>query len=213
MEDCAGSVQAIRVRLAKLDESGAPLAGAGNVYSSKGLVSLQFTPEYEEGEEQTQKNGAGEICIQYKDEDRLKRINLELVICTPDPELHALLAGGDLVTDGGDVIGYNYPAVGSSPNPNGVSIEAWSKAIVDGHIAEDRPYIRWVFPRVKFRVGQKTLENSPMTHPFTGAGEENPAWLDGPANDWPHIDGRMAGFARDDAIPDATCGATALLAS
>jgi hypothetical protein len=59
---------------------------------------MSFTPEYEDGEEITEKAADGTVCVSYKAPDRLKRVTMELAICEPDPELTALLAGGVLLT-------------------------------------------------------------------------------------------------------------------
>jgi predicted outer membrane repeat protein len=59
---------------------------------------MSFTPEYEDGEEITEKAADGTVCVSYKAPDRLKRATMELAICEPDPELSALLAGGVLLS-------------------------------------------------------------------------------------------------------------------
>lgn len=216
MDLCAGSLQFVRARVARLAADGKPLVGAGNVYVTK-AVRLSWDPDIAEGEEFEQKNGAGEICINFKDDDRLKGLNMQFQICNPDPWLHAMLAGGQLLTEGADVVGYQYPRVGETANPDGVSIEGWAKAITGGKPDPDFPYFRWVFPRVTFRIGEKALENAIMSHPFVGYGTENSEWYDGPANDWYDLTDQaalaVAQFARDEEIPDATCGAEALAAS
>ena len=61
-------------------------------------MRMSFTPEYEDGEEITEKAANGTVCVSYKAPDRLKRVTMELAICEPDPELTALLAGGVLLT-------------------------------------------------------------------------------------------------------------------
>ena len=59
---------------------------------------MSFTPEYEDGEEITEKAADGTVCVSFKAPDRLKRATMELAICEPDPELTALLAGGVLLS-------------------------------------------------------------------------------------------------------------------
>lgn len=215
--DCAGSVQMCRTRVARLDTDGQPLAGDGNLYVSDAVVRFAMTPEVTAGTDFESLNGCGEACVTFKDCDRIKRWNLEIEVCTPDPYLEELFAGGDLVTFGGEVVGYMPSNVGAQPCPDGVSLEMWSKAVVDGALASTKPYWRWVLPRTKWQFGARELSNTVLANPFTGFSEENDNWLDGPANDWFTIADqgvdRSWARARDSELPDATCGAVALVAS
>jgi len=39
-------------------------------------MRVSFTPEYEDGDEITEKNAAGEVCVTYKAPDTLKRATM-----------------------------------------------------------------------------------------------------------------------------------------
>lgn len=212
---CTGTIQLCRLRLARIDTDGTPLAGAGNLYVTDQQISLSVGVEISEGDDFEQKSGCGAICVTFKDCDRIKRLTLSLSLCTPEPELtQLLLPDGELLVDGsGNTRGFAYPRIGEPDCPAGVSIEAWVKNIEDGSQHPDFPYIRFVFPRTFWQIGEKTLENAIIVHNFTGFGEENQNWLDGPANDWPYTSDRVAQYAFDEEPPDAACGATALVAS
>ncbi len=93
----AASLQGVALRLSRLDESGNPMTGLNNCYVTKAFMRVSFTPEYEEGDETTEKNAAGEVCMTYKAPDTLKRATMEIAICEPDPEITELLAGGVLL--------------------------------------------------------------------------------------------------------------------
>ncbi len=94
----AASVQGAAIRVTRLSASGALLTGDLDSYTTSAFLRMSFTPEYEDGEEITEKAADGTVCVSYKAPDRLKRVTMELAICEPDPELTALLAGGVLLT-------------------------------------------------------------------------------------------------------------------
>lgn len=97
--DCPGSLQAVAIRITRLTDAGAIVAGAGGMIESEGLITFTSEPEVEAGEDFSQKNAAGGFCSTYKDDDQIKWMNHELTICGPDPEIHELLLGGDLFYD------------------------------------------------------------------------------------------------------------------
>lgn len=312
--DNAGSVYAIGSRFTRLDDDGSPLAGVGNAYVSKAIVTAGIGLEYQDGEEVTQRNGAGQICVSYRAPDSLVRGTItDLQFCSPDPYIKAFLIGGAVITraataevqtvtitgtptggtfsltfDGqtasgiaynanaaavqtalealsnlipgdvtvtggpgpgapytvtfagtlGDVpqmtavgaftggtapavavttgtpgsnltaIGYRAPEVGEDPLPNGVSVELWSRAVVDGAFATELPYIHWVIPRARLRLSD-TLSlgaEDAMTPTFEGYEIQNPNWGDGPEGDWPYASDRVWQYARVATVPDFTRG-------
>lgn len=198
----AGSLFALGMRFARLAPNGAPLVGADNAYQTDSLVQMQFGLEYEEGEEIIQRNGAGRICLTYKAPDSLKRAAISgLQFCTPDPNVLEFLIGGEVIEDGdGNQIGYRAPEVGSEPTPNGVSIELWTRAIIEGAYSG---YFRWVFPRVFLRPsGDWTASGSDAMVPeFEGFGTQNPNWGDGPTNDWDYESDRVWQYVQTEDFP------------
>lgn len=215
--DCAGSLQVVRMRVAKLAADGAPAVGAGNLYVTSSLIRISAEPTITEGEEFEQKNGAGDVCVSFLGDDTLKRLAMELDICTPDPELIAMLTGASLVHEdggGGDTVGFQFPAIGDSIQGGFVSIEAWTRAIVDDVQDDVYPYWRWVFPKTRWRLGTNELANAILTPRLVGRGYGNDTWGNGPANDWDNIAledaDRVLNVARDDlALPAAACSAQA----
>lgn len=212
--DCSGSLQVCALRVTRLEPNGVPDPGAGNIYTTDALVLLTPTAVYTDGDDLEQKNGCGSICMSFKDCDRFKRVDAELQLCAPDPELHELLLGGDLISLAGDSIGFAMPEVGGSCH-DGVSVEAWTKAWDGDSQATERPYWRWVMPRTYWRLGAKNMENALMTNPLTGFGVENPNFFDGPANDIPDtsVSHRAFYWFRDTALPTVQCGTSTLVAS
>jgi len=154
---------------------------------------VSFTPEYEEGDEITEKAADGTVCVVYKSPDTLKRITMELAICEPDPELTQLLSGGLLLrknlgsyaSPDRKSIGWSSPAVGDDPAANGVAIETWSHAIKDGKKSATLPYFHWVFPYVKVRQsGDRVIENGLLANTFEGYGLGNSLFGSGLDERW-----------------------------
>lgn len=206
--DNAASVSGSHIRVTALDATGKFLETEKASYVTQSFISVSFTPEYEDGDEFTQKNAAGGVCVTFKAPDTLKRINLSVAICDPNPELTSLLGGGVTLGASATVEGWAAPKVGEDPTPNGVAIEVWSKAIVDGKPAATKPYWHWIFPYAKMREsGERVVQNDILATEFEGwsvgnlkfaAGPGAPAWA------YPQVADRPYSYARTDSVPAAT---------
>lgn len=88
-------------------------------------------------------------------------------------------------TAGPGQVGYQEPALGIVGNPNGVSLEFWTKAIVGGYQASVLPFYHWVLPRVVgMHTTPRTINNQNTATIMEGQAWENPNWGDGPDNTW-----------------------------
>jgi hypothetical protein len=165
------------------------------VYLTGGFISFQFTPEYSEGDEIEIKNAAGETCVYYKLPDTLKNVGLSMSICDPDPVLTQMLVGGEVLTAGGTstfapsgtdagdmvAIGYASELAGAVANPNGVAVEVWADAVVNGRSASRAPFWHYLFPSAQFRLdGDRVIENGNLATAFAGTGTGNEAFGSGP---------------------------------
>lgn len=108
-------------------------------------------------------------------------------------------------------IGYKAPELGVTPNPNGISLEFWTRAILDGGNAPDLPYMHWVVPRAQLRLADNfTLDAESALQPvFQGTSTQNPNWGAGPEDDWPvnlTPADRVWQFVRVASIPDLSRG-------
>jgi len=216
-QEYAASIQGVSIRVTRLDSAGNLLTGPADSYTTSAFMRISFTPEYEEGDEITEKGANGVVCVTYKAPDTLKRITMELAICEPDPELSALLSGGLLlrknVGSSGDSdvksVGWAAPGVGDDPAGNGVAIEAWSHAVKDGKRAGALPYFHWIFPYAKFRQsGDRVIENGLMANTFEGYGLGNAAFQSGIDGRWefPVAAERPYAYARTDWAPTGLSG-------
>ena len=216
-QDYAASIQGVSIRVTRLDANGNLLNGPGDSYVTSAFMRLSFTPEYEEGDEITEKSANGTVCVTYKSPDTLKRITMELAICEPDPELSNLVSGGLLLrknlgtfgAPNNQSIGWAAPGVGDDPAGNGVAIEAWSHAVKDGKKAGTLPYFHWVFPYAKLRQsGDRVLENGLLANTFEGYGLGNANFGSAPDGRWefPTASERPYSYARTSYAPQGLKG-------
>jgi hypothetical protein len=205
--DHASSVQAVALRATKLNADGTPVVGENNSYVTNAFARIGFTPEYDEGEEIQERAADGTLCTYYKADDVLKRVAMEVAVCKPEPEIYELLAGGTLLQETTEIVGWASPGIGEIATPNGIALEVWSKAIVGGKLASVNPYFHYVFPIVKLRPdGERALENGIMANVFNGFAFENPAFGDGPTGDWPYSVESAYQWARRPSAPTGIQG-------
>jgi hypothetical protein len=215
-QDYAASVQGVAIRVTELTNTGSLKSQS---YTSKSFIRVSFTPEYEEGDEITEKNADGTVCITFKAPDTLKRVTMEIAVCDPDPILSAMLSGGVVLA--GDVDGDTEPLgwasaqVGEDPSGDGVAVEVWSRAIVDGKPANPNPYFHWVFPYVKTRLsGDRVIENGLLANTYEGFGVGNSQFGEGPDQTttgdtswrWPSVTDRPYMYARSGHYPEVARG-------
>jgi hypothetical protein len=188
------SVKAKVIRLTKVDECGEVIYGVCSTIVSDGFISIQSSPELEEGEEFTQKNAWGDLCVNDKDADRLKRFNLTIELCQVDPALLSFFIGSDTIESGGEVIGAQ---VGENVAEDGFSLEAWTK-VAGGACGTAGAWIYWLWPWVtNGSLGDFTLENGPLTMTVNantlgapasyGQGPYEPPGLMVPVNEGRHL--------------------------
>lgn len=111
-------------------------------------------------------------------------------------------------------IGYRAPETGVVANPNGVSLEFWSRAIIGSANAQSLPFIHWVLPLCRLTpAGTWSISGTAAMVPeFEGTASQSEGWDDGPLNDWLFPSDRVWQFAREAALPDFSVGLTTVLA-
>ncbi len=187
-QEYASSVMGAALRVTRLLSDGSLATGPSASYVlNSDFISLSFTPEYEEGDEHTQK----------------------IAICNPDPEFSEIIAGGTLLESAGQVVGYAPPPVGVDGNPYGSAIEVFSLALVNGKPSGANRYWRWVLPYAIMRPsGDRAIENGLLATTFTGWAVGNDEFDTGPdsANPWPFISDRPYQYARTNVAPVGSHG-------
>lgn len=173
--DGASSVQGTWLRVTRLLING-NIDTTYPVLNTRGFISARFSPQFLTGDEITEKAADGSICVTYKADDSLTRLDFAMSLCVPDPEIVALLAGGCVVKNAaGEVVGYTSVPVGAAVG-NPVAVEIWSIANIGGKPASDKPYWHWVFPYVKVRYeGDREFSNSLLANQFSGQAVGNTA--------------------------------------
>jgi hypothetical protein len=112
-------------------------------------------------------------------------------------------------TAGPGTVGYAAPNLRVGGNPNGVSMEIWTLASVNGNPATTGggPYRRWVWPWTRnFRQDARTIDSSIMANQFLGEAYENTQWGTGPKADWPLLSTQVFQRARESRFPNPSVG-------
>lgn len=201
--DHANSFQAVAMRVTTLNANSTVFTGSGGSWITNQFISVGFTPTYQAGADAAQLAADGTLCADFKSPDVLRYAALSVAICNPEPELRNLMSGGETFSPGGasPVVGYGAPLHGVQATPNGVSLECWSRAVVNGKQASANPYWYWVFPYAQmWPTGETTLENGYPAIVFTGYAFGNSSWsaIDGA---WPWDTSRAYAFARAATTP------------
>jgi hypothetical protein len=206
--DGAGSVYALGMRVTVLNQAGGFATGPRAMYVSDALVRIDFTLNYSDPDEITRTSGAGKVCLRHQAPPQVTGLSIDAFeICSEDPMLEQMLSGGVVFENGaGAPIGYQAPQVGADPTPNGVAVEAFSAAILDGEYAPDLPYMHWAFPRLRLRQTGRSLQNDALGPTFEGTGSQNPNFGDGPAGDFDQDSTAVYQWFRVPGIPAPTGG-------
>lgn len=152
------------MRLIQLDSCGNPVTGASGLQViTKGFISLQLQPQYEDGTSQRQKLADGSLCVADEDPDSLVFNQLTFDFCGVCPSIEQIMSGARLLGTGAPVTG-----VGAVYSEGLItarfSVEVWQN--VSGQGACDPAtgaalYVYWAFPNVgNLKIGQSTIENA-----------------------------------------------------
>lgn len=208
-----------RLRITRLDECGIPAYGPAGTIVTSGFITVTVGREEEAGDTYTSKNAWGELCVNEKDPDILKWVNVSVEMCEIDPGVLDIMAGSDVITSGADTIGAYF---GPDPMVGGYAIEVWTKvAGVDACASGTQEWGYVAVPWLKNGKldGDFKVENAPLN--ITLAGQGFPATADWgltPYGDNPLKDaggfqtGKIWAVVRTDVQPpNDTLGATTLV--
>lgn len=219
--NCYTPLLACRMRVALLDANGAPDDGADHMAITDSLINVKYSLVLEEGAKFSQKNGCGNVCVQYEGQDKIKSVGLTMELCHLDFELIALMTGASLVSEPGRTnIGTALPSIDSELTRR-VSLEVWSYAwdgdeqAVDTTGGAEPLFIRTIFPSTAWTEGDRTYEEGITRITLNGKGRSNSQFGNGPGNDlpWGAYTSPKGEYLDDAALPTATCGTQTLVAS
>ena len=181
---CATPIKARLMRVIRLDACGVPVSGAGSLIVSKGFVSIEVAPEYEDGQEFIVKNANGDFCVNEKDPNSLKRVGLTMNFCGVDPDLIAIIAGERVLTTGAPATGTGV-AFGEGLLTARFGLEVWQPLAGASACSGGNPlYVYWAFPNVgNSKIGNFSFQLG--TFNFQMVSDTKPAavqWGDGPTS-------------------------------
>lgn len=165
---CVSLVKGRIIRVMALNACGNPVTGTGNLSVQDGFISVKASPQFETGTEYTKKLANGTLCINEKDQDQLKRIELETKWCVLDPDIIYLMTGARRVTVAATNTG-NFTNTGVLNTH--FSLEVWQQ--VSGQNACTalgvQQYVYWAWPHVtNAKIMEKTIENGAFEFTMTG---------------------------------------------
>lgn len=189
-QDYASSVQGIALRATRLNVNGTLQTGPDAAYVMNRFVTVSYTPAYGGGTSIELQGANGAMLVSYQTKNVLMRTDMSLAVADPDAEWSEIVAGGTIFTDdtvplAPKSIGWAPAPTGQVSNPNGTALEVWSNAIAGGRRSTVNPYHWYVFPRVYLDPdGDHAFDNGVMGQQFSGYGESNPGFGDGPDGNW-----------------------------
>jgi hypothetical protein len=182
---CYPVVRGEVARFTRVDDCGRPLPGACSVIVTDAIETIVATAELEEGEEISEKNMAGKICIADKPCDALKWYTIEITLCKVFPALYSLVAGYRSTvamdnTINGYAIGQNIDCSG------GFALEVWGNipGVGCGSEAQTGQWDYLLFPWVSAAILSGNIEvgNAARKPVLTGRTKIGHAWGTGPFN-------------------------------
>lgn len=185
---CYTPIKAKVLRVTALDECGVPLCGddpdQGQVVLSA-MTQVVQSAQYDEGEEHTLRTADSDMCVNEKDPDALKRVDVSITICAIDPGLVVkTLLGARLLTTAGIGTGFG---LAEGIDRKHWSLEVWQR--VSGQQACDPDgNQQWVYnawPHINNGKlgGDYTIAAAPSTLQITGMTKAvNELWWLG--DDW-----------------------------
>lgn len=169
------SIKGKTVRLTRLDECGAPVEGSCTTLVSDCFVSVTLSGEYEAGTEFVQKSAWGDLCINDKDPDVLKRVNVAIQFAEINPDAVDILTAANPVISSGDAIGATW---GTDPNETAFALEVWTKRTGVDCVAGSPEWGYFLLPFVRNGKvdGDITIENGNLTFGVMGEAFPSVGW-------------------------------------
>jgi hypothetical protein len=211
------SIKGKVVRLTRLDACGDVVEGSCTTVVSDCFVSVTMAAEVEEGDEFLVKNANGDFCINDKDIDRIKRVNVTIEFAEINPDALDIIANAQPVVSSGDTIGSTF---GPNTQADAFALEVWTKRTgVDCSVTgEEYGYFVAPYVRNGRLDGDVVIENGAMTLSVVGQAFGAPAsWDETPYTPNPFVesfpDGDFFGMVVTDVAPPAvTDGCVAYVA-
>jgi len=181
------SIKGKVVRLTRLDSCGDVVFGSCSSLVSECFISVTLSGEFEAGTEYVQKSAWGDLCINDKDPDILKRVNVTVEFAELNPDALDFMTASNPVTSAGDTIGASW---GTDPNETSFALEVWTKRTGVDCDPNDPEWGYFSVPYVRNGKldGDITIENGSLTVSIMGEAFGAPAtWASTPYASNPFI--------------------------
>jgi hypothetical protein len=182
----SSQIKANVIRVCRTDQCGTIQAGATGQIVTAGFTSVATKEQMLAGKEFAVQNAWGDLCVNDLDCDRLKRLDMTIMLCDIDPMLIEFMTGSRLITDASTPakpIGFAVQETPGSCN-TGFSLELWTK--VSGGLCSGYPWAHWLFPFVRYAVlGDWTFALDAITATVTASTQHTEgSYGSGPFNQW-----------------------------
>ena len=219
---CATPIKGTHLRIIELDACGVPVTGEGGmVVVTKGFVSVEMEPDYEDGEEFFERTADGTPCVNQKDDPTLKRFALTIQMCEINVSGMSFVMSARELISGSPTTGTGFAVAEGNPT-NRFSLEVWQEVAGSGacDASGAQRYIYNAFPNVgATQIGSYPIENGrsalEITSETRGAGATwdtlvGADWL--PAGESVFTDEHWIWNVTTTAPPTAACDPTTLAA-
>lgn len=183
--ECPSLVRGVVLRATRLDPCGRPMYGDCNQVVSKGFISVQMSPQTEEGESISVTNAAGETCVSEAPCTQISGIGTTIEFCAVDPDLVGIMnpTYTPVLDWAGNTIGYDTP--GRLTCDRGFALEVWTGvARTDNACAGGGGQGSWGYLLLPWVIGgaegDLTVGNSALTFTFSGRTKLGHGWRRGP---------------------------------
>lgn len=154
-------LQGLRVRVTRLDECGAPVAGPCGTLVSKGFVSINLSANETNATEIGPVLADGSRCYYITTPKLLNNIQASLEFCEVDPELFEMMTGSPLVLDDATTPqAHGFTTDSQNYGLANVALEVWTNlargACTDGARRWGYYLMPWLHQGT---VGKPTIEN------------------------------------------------------
>lgn len=178
---CWTPVRGRRMRITRVNECGAPVYGDCSQVVTGGVVSVEFSPQTDDGEEISVRNMAGDLCVSVPACRTMTGIEVTINFCRVDTDLFAIATGEEPVPDAqGNGNGFD---IGDLPCNSGFALELWTgihsetPCGVEGQAEYGYLVLPWLSSG---SLGDFTVEDDAVTFSLTATARSGSGWGVGP---------------------------------
>lgn len=203
---CYGARDLVAIRASRLNADGTRICPNedGSAFMIGGAISFNVQRVVDSGTTDSQRDGAGNICLTKTTADIVTGIRGNLTLCKLDFQMIELLTGGRCLVSGG--VAYGFEEADPNDTPPAVEFHWWENNWSGAsQVASPYLYVHNVAVYTQWRLGDETFDNTNLEVPLTFTGQANTSIVIGTFDDIPldvQGDGFTSRWLADD-IPDA----------